>query len=83
MQPYQMRVDSSAIATIPSRPMQQKRIPFLVRLHPDSRELLTKATADQRRSISSIIDQCVRDQLQPRYGGLEPRLQRFLMGVKQ
>ena len=36
--------------------MQQKRIPFLVRLHPDSRELLTKATADQRRSISAIID---------------------------
>jgi hypothetical protein len=55
----------------------------LVRLHPDSRELLTKATADQRRSISAIIDQCVRDQLQPRYGGLEPRLHRFLMGVKQ
>ena len=63
--------------------MQQKRIPFLVRLHPDSRELLAKASTDQRRSISAIIDQAVRDQLQSRYGGLEPRLQRFLMGVKQ
>lgn len=63
--------------------MDTKRIPFLVRLHKDSRELLTKASEDQRRSVSSIIDQCVRDQLQPRYGQLEPRLQKFLMGVKQ
>jgi hypothetical protein len=60
-----------------------KRIPFLVRLHKDSRELLTKAAEDQRRSVSSIIDQCVRDQLQTRYGELQPRLQRFLSGVKQ
>lgn len=63
--------------------MDNKRIPFLVRLHKDSRELLTKAAEDQRRSVSSIIDQCVRDQLQPRYGELQPRLQRFLSGVKQ
>jgi hypothetical protein len=63
--------------------MDTKRIPFLVRLHKDSRELLSKASEDQRRSVSSIIDQCVRDQLQPRYGQLEPRLQKFLMGVKQ
>ena len=60
-----------------------KLIPFLMRLHPDTRELLEKARQDQRRSISSLIDQCVRDQLQPRYGQLEPRLQKFLMGVKQ
>lgn len=63
--------------------MDTKRIPFLVRLHKDSRELLAKASEDQRRSVSSIIDQCVRDQLQPRYGQLEPRLRKFLMGVKQ
>jgi hypothetical protein len=63
--------------------MDTKRIPFLVRLHKDSRELLTKASEEQRRSVSSIIDQCVRDQLQPKYGQLEPRLQRFLSGVKQ
>lgn len=63
--------------------MENKRIPFLVRLHKDSRELLTKAAEDQRRSVSSIIDQCVRDQLQTRYGELQPRLQRFLSGVKQ
>lgn len=63
--------------------MDTKRIPFLVRLHKDSRELLAKAAEDQRRSVSSIIDQCVRDQLQTRYGELQPRLQRFLSGVKQ
>jgi hypothetical protein len=63
--------------------MDTKRIPFLVRLHKDSRELLTKAAEDQRRSVSSIIDQCVRDQLQTKYGYLSPRLQRFLMGAKQ
>jgi hypothetical protein len=57
--------------------------PFLMRLHPSTRELLDKAAADQHRSISSIIDQCVRDQLSGRYGDLQPRLQRFLSGVRQ
>lgn len=57
--------------------------PFLMRLHPATRELLDKAAADQHRSVSSLIDQCVREQLQPRYGELQPRLQRFLSGVRQ
>ena len=56
--------------------------PFLTRLRPDTRALLDKAAEDQRRSISSLIDEAVRAQLQPRYGQLEPRLQRFLSGVK-
>ena len=51
--------------------------------HPVTRELLDKAAADQGRSVSSLIDQCVRDQLSPRYGDLQPRLQRFLSGVRQ
>lgn len=63
--------------------MDKTRIPVLARLHPDTRQLLQKASEDQRRSLSSLIDQCVREQLQPRYGQLEPRLQRFLMGAKQ
>ena len=62
---------------------KQKLKPFLMRLHPDTRSLLDKASEDQRRSVSSIIDQSVRDQLQPRYGELTPRLQRFLSGAKQ
>ena len=57
--------------------------PFLTRLRPETRLLLDKAAEDQRRSISSLIDQCVRDQLQPRYGQLTPRLERFLSAVKQ
>ena len=56
--------------------------PFLMRLHPQTRQLLDTAAADQHRSVSSIIDQCVRDQLQPRYGELTPRLQQFLSGVR-
>ena len=70
-------------ADIHSPPMKPKLKPFLMRLHPATRALLDTAAADQRRSISSLIDQCVRDQLQPRYGELQPRLQRFLSGVRQ
>jgi len=57
--------------------------PFLMRLHPATRQLLDTAAADQHRSVSSLIDQCVRDQLMPKYGELQPRLQRFLSGVRQ
>ena len=63
--------------------MRPKLKPFMMRLHPNTRELLDKASADQGRSVSSLIDQCVREQLQPRYGQLSPRLERFLSGVKQ
>jgi hypothetical protein len=57
--------------------------PFLMRLRPDTRSLLDRAAEDQSRSRASLIDQCVREQLQPRYGQLSPRLERFLSGVKQ
>jgi len=60
-----------------------KTKPFLMRLHPSTRALLDTAAADQRRSLSSLIDQAVRDQLIPKYGELQPRLQRFLSGVRQ
>jgi hypothetical protein len=63
--------------------MKPKLKPFMMRLHPNTRELLDKASADQGRSVSSLIDQCVREQLQPKYGELQPRLQRFLSGVRQ
>lgn len=65
-----------------TRGMNKTR-PFLIRLRAETRELLDKAAEDQRRSRASIIDELVRDALQARYGTLEPRLQRFLMGVKQ
>ncbi len=63
--------------------MRPKLKPFMMRLHPLTRELLDKAAADQGRSVSSLIDQSVREQLQPKYGELQPRLQRFLSGVRQ
>ena len=63
--------------------MSKNTVPFLMRLRTDTKELLQLAAKDQMRSMSSVIDQCVRDQLQPKYGKLEPRLDRFLSGVKQ
>jgi len=72
-----MRVHFAAMNKKPNR------IQIPARLHPDTRALLERAAQDQRRSLSSIIDQCVRDQLQPKYGQLHPRLDRFLSGVKQ
>lgn len=60
-----------------------KTQPFLIRLRPTTRELLDKASADQGRSRASIVDQVLRDTLGAQYGTLEPRLQRFLSGVRQ
>ncbi len=57
--------------------------PLVVRLRPETRVLLDRAAADQRRSLASVVDQVIRDTLQPRYGQLEPRLERFLSGVRQ
>ena len=53
-------------------PMKQaKTKPFLMRLKPETKHLLVRAKEDQRRSISSLIDESVRVQLGYRYGGLE------------
>jgi hypothetical protein len=57
-----------------------KTVPFLVRMRPEIRELLEAASSDQRRSMASIIDQAVRDQLEPRYGQLNDRLSRLIGG---
>ena len=53
-------------------PMKQaKTKPFLMRLKPETKGLLVRAKEDQRRSISSLIDESVRVQLGYRYSGLE------------
>lgn len=57
--------------------------PFMVRLRPNTRDLLDRAAEDQRRSRASIIDELIRESLASRYGELQPRLQRFLSGVRQ
>jgi len=48
-----------------------KTKPFLMRLKPSTKNLLEKAKEDQRRSISSLIDESVRQQLGYRYGTLD------------
>lgn len=63
--------------------MTSKTQPFLIRLRPDTRALLDAAAEDQRRSRASIVDELVRAALSQRYGQLQPRLSRFLSGVKQ
>ena len=50
---------------------QAKTNPFLMRLKPETKGLLEKAKEDQRRSISSLIDESVRNQLGYRYGTLD------------
>ena len=42
-----------------------------MRLKPETKHLLEKAKEDQRRSISSLIDESVRVQLGYRYGTLD------------
>jgi hypothetical protein len=59
------------------------RIQIPARLHPGTRDLLERASQDTGDSMSAIIDRCVRETLQSKYGQLEPRLQRFLSGIKQ
>ena len=65
------------------QPEKPKNKTFLVRMRPEVRALLEVAAADQRRSMTSLIDESVREHLQPRYGALESRIQTFLMGVKK
>jgi hypothetical protein len=48
-----------------------KTKPFLMRLKPSTKNLLEKAKEDQRRSISSLIDESVRQQLGYRYASVE------------
>jgi len=48
-----------------------KTKPFLMRLKPETKHLLEKAKEDPRRSISSLIDESVRQQLGYRYGTLD------------
>lgn len=55
--------------------------PLVVRLRPDTRELLDRAAQDQRRSLASIVDEIVRRELFIRYGDKDDRLRRFLDGA--
>lgn len=52
--------------------------PFLVRLHPDTRAMLDRATEEQRRSRAAIIDEAIREMLSDRYSDVHQRLDSFL-----
>lgn len=54
--------------------------PVMVRLKPETRELLEKAKEDQRRSMASLIDEAVREMLTARYAPVNDRINRFLGG---
>ena len=56
--------------------------PLVVRLRPDTRALLDRAAADQRRSLASIVDEAVREQLRDRYSDVSQRLDILLRGVR-
>lgn len=54
--------------------------PTMVRLRPETRELLEKASQDQRRSMASLIEESVKEHLAPRYAPVSERINRFLGG---
>jgi uncharacterized protein (DUF1778 family) len=55
--------------------------PFLVRLHPDTRAMLDKATLEQGRSRASIVDAAIRDSLADKYSAnVNDRLDTLLGG---
>lgn len=55
--------------------------PFLVRLHPDTRAMLDKATLEQGRSRASIVDAAIRDLLADKYAAtVNDRLDTLLHG---
>ncbi|HSG20129.1 MAG TPA: hypothetical protein VLA31_05110 [Burkholderiaceae bacterium] len=41
--------------------------PFLVRLHPDTRAMLDRATVEQRKSRAAISDEAIRELLSDKY----------------
>lgn len=63
--------------------MDKRTTPFLIRLRPETRALLDRAAEDQRRSRASLVDEAVKAHLEARYGNLDTRIERFLMGSKQ
>ena len=56
--------------------------PLVVRLRPETRVLLDRAAADQRRSLASVVDEAIREQLRDRYADVSQRLDRLLQGAR-
>lgn len=52
--------------------------PFMVRLRPDTRQLLDRAAEDQRRSRASLVEQAVKELLEAHYSDVRSRLDQLL-----
>jgi uncharacterized protein (DUF1778 family) len=62
--------------------MATQNRPLMVRLRPDTRQLLERAVEDQRRSRSSLVEQALREMLEARYADVASRLDQMLGGVR-
>jgi uncharacterized protein (DUF1778 family) len=62
--------------------MATQNRPLMVRLRPDTRQLLERAVADQGRSRSSLVEQAIRELLEARYADITSRLDQMLGGVR-
>ncbi len=62
--------------------MATQNRPLMVRLRPDTRQLLERAVSDQRRSRSSLVEQALREMLEARYADVASRLDLMLGGVR-
>lgn len=58
--------------------MANKYNTLLVRLRPDTRALLDRASDDQRRSRASIIDEAINTVLRAKYSSTDDRLNAML-----
>lgn len=52
--------------------------PFMIRMRPETRQLLDRAAADQRRSRTSLVEQAIRELLEARYADVGSRLEQML-----
>ena len=55
-----------------------KNKPILVRLRPETKELLDKAAIDQRRSRASIVDELIREAYERKHNDVQARLTAML-----
>jgi hypothetical protein len=51
---------------------------FLIRLRPETYDVLHKVAHDQRRSKASVIESLIREHLQPRHGDVRQRIDQLL-----
>ena len=56
--------------------------PLLIRLRPETRELLDRAALDQNRSRSNLIDELLREAFSVRYADVSSRLDQLMSRVR-